>query len=165
MFLFSGRGKYYGSKKLSKLAYPLLLGVFVAKTFLVPLMLKLLTLLSSSALILSKVALVASIFVTLKWLMEPTSDTENTETSRVDFIYLPSSRSSLPLQRLSSGNIMVSDLVASGSNNMPGRSSSKYIPVTIHETSARASSKSSRPVQRPLPDFAFRPLYNDQAFL
>uniref|UniRef100_A0A1B0B2Y3 Uncharacterized protein n=1 Tax=Glossina palpalis gambiensis TaxID=67801 RepID=A0A1B0B2Y3_9MUSC len=133
--LQGGRHKSHKShryKKLHKFAMPLLMGVLAAKLILIPLMLKVLTAISTSALALSKIALVATGFLALKWFFsEPAKDN-----TRFDLIYLPQSEA-VPF-RIRGGSFTLAKDQAWDASEVVDlqpykKSQHKYIPMIVKD--------------------------------
>lgn len=109
------------------------MGVLVAKIVLIPLILKMLTAISSSALVMGKIALVTTGFIALKWIFSENSyDTKD----RFELIYLPNGGKSY--RSASGGFSLNDDQYWSDSSNQytaiaPAASmgQQKYIPVNL----------------------------------
>ncbi|XP_075144506.1 protein Osi13 [Haematobia irritans] len=123
----NGRGKSHKYKKLSKTLYPLFVGVLIAKVVLIPLMLKMLTAISTAALIMSKISLITTGLLILKWIISG----QNSEGQQTQFelIYVP------PLKTYgkSYGGLKTwPDQIWSPSSYLPDATSrhhQKYIPI------------------------------------
>ncbi|KNC21376.1 hypothetical protein FF38_12532 [Lucilia cuprina] len=127
-----GRGKSQRYKKLTKFMYPLFMGVLVAKIVLIPLILKMLTAISASALVMGKIALIATGFIALSSIFSHgIYDTKD----RFELIYLPNGR---PYRSTTGGFSLYDDQSWSDSNNQyavvapaAAGQQQKYIPVNL----------------------------------
>lgn len=95
MFCLTGRNKYenrgkYGKigkkKKYLKILYPILIGIFITKMIMFPLFVKAVTILSSSAFMFSKMSLLASLVLGLKFFL--TNNNQNND-SKVEIVHVP----------------------------------------------------------------------------
>uniref|UniRef100_A0A1A9VDN8 Uncharacterized protein n=1 Tax=Glossina austeni TaxID=7395 RepID=A0A1A9VDN8_GLOAU len=132
--LQKGRHKSHKSshryKKLHKFVMPLLMGVLAAKLILIPVLLKVLTAISTSALVLSKIALVATGFLALKWFFSGSVK----DTRRFDLIYLPQSEAA-PF-RIHGGSFTLADDQAWDASEVVDlqpykKTQHKYIPMIV----------------------------------
>lgn len=82
-----GGGKKKG-KHMRRILYPVLMGLFIAKIIIFPLLLKALTIMSSASFVLSKMSLLSTIMLGFKWFL-----TQNTmqsqQDSKVEVVHVP----------------------------------------------------------------------------
>lgn len=84
----AGRGKYgFGKKKkYRKLLYPVLIGLFITKMIMFPMFVKAVTFLSSASFVFSKMSLLASLILGLKFFL--TNNNQQGE-SKVEIVHVP----------------------------------------------------------------------------
>uniref|UniRef100_A0A1A9W5N4 Uncharacterized protein n=1 Tax=Glossina brevipalpis TaxID=37001 RepID=A0A1A9W5N4_9MUSC len=121
--------RYKRYKKLQKFIVPLLMGVLVAKLIFIPLMLKMLTAISTSALVMSKIALVATGFVALKWIFTGSVK----EDTRFDLIYLPQSNKAAPFRHGGNRDDQAWDASEVLEIQPYKKTKHKYIPVIMKD--------------------------------
>lgn len=114
------------------------MGVLVAKIVLVPLLLKMLTAISVAAVVMSKIALITTGLVALKWIF---SGNIYDSKDRLEFIYLPTSSKGKPQHSAAGGFSILDDQSWSESDNQYAAShdttnpKQKYIPVNLKSES------------------------------
>lgn len=90
IYVSIGRKKYGslggGKKKKLKWLYPVLIGIGLTKMFMFPLFLKAVTIMSSAAFVFSKMSLLASIILGLKFFL---TNNRNNNDSKVEIVHVP----------------------------------------------------------------------------
>ncbi|XP_073820277.1 protein Osi13 [Musca autumnalis] len=121
-----GRGKSHKYKKISKTLYPLFMGVLIAKVVLIPLILKMLTAISTAALVMSKISLITTGLLALKWIFSGNGE----QATQFELVYVPppQAHGSIPYRSFKTWNDQSSDdsnkIVDSKETNKQ-----KYIPI------------------------------------
>lgn len=83
-----GRGKKKGKRGLRRIIYPVLMGLFIAKLIIFPLLLKALTFMSSASFVLSKMSLLSTIMLGFKWFLTQNTQQPQQE-SKVEVVHVP----------------------------------------------------------------------------
>lgn len=91
VFVSIGRKKYGGGlgggkKKKYKWLYPVLIGIFLTKMIMFPLIVKAVTIMSSAAFVFSKMSLLASIILGLKFFL---ANNNHNNDSKVEIVHVP----------------------------------------------------------------------------
>ncbi|XP_037028484.1 uncharacterized protein LOC119068815 [Bradysia coprophila] len=87
-------GGFGGGKKKNKhmafrrILYPVLMGLFIAKIIIFPLLLKALTIMSSASFVLSKMSLLSTIMLGFKWFLTQHA-TQPQQESKVEVVHVP----------------------------------------------------------------------------
>lgn len=77
-------------KKAHKYLYPVLIGLFIAKVIIFPIILKSLTIMSTASLVFSKMALLTTIMLGFKWFLTYNNNPPATNSdSKVEIVRLP----------------------------------------------------------------------------
>lgn len=79
-------GKYGKKKKYSKFLYPVIIGLFITKMIMFPLFVKAVTILSSASFVFSKMSLLASLILGLKFFL--TNHNQQGE-NKVEIVHVP----------------------------------------------------------------------------
>lgn len=92
--IFTGRGRK-GKKRMSRYLYPVLIGLFMTKMIVFPLLLKALTIMSSASFVLSKMSLLTSVLLGFKWFLtnnqqQPMAQAPRpAEPAKVEIVHVP----------------------------------------------------------------------------
>lgn len=82
-----GGGKKKKHMGFRRILYPVLMGLFIAKIIIFPLLLKALTIMSSASFVLSKMSLLSTIMLGFKWFL--TQHTQTQQESKVEVVHVP----------------------------------------------------------------------------
>lgn len=89
-FLCLGRRK--GKKRMQRYLYPVMIGLFIAKVIIFPILLKALTVMSSASFVLSKMSLLTSLLLGFKWFLTNNNHQQQSrpaEPSKVEIVHVP----------------------------------------------------------------------------
>lgn len=80
-----GSGGFGKKKKYRKFLYPVIIGLFITKMIMFPMFVKAVTILSSAAFVFSKMSLLASLILGLKFFLT----NQNQNDSKVEIVHVP----------------------------------------------------------------------------
>ncbi|KAJ6637525.1 hypothetical protein Bhyg_10256, partial [Pseudolycoriella hygida] len=83
-----GFGHKKKGKHLRRILYPVLMGLFIAKLIIFPLLLKVLTIMSSASFVLSKMSLLSTIMLGFKWFLTQ-HQVQPQQESKVEVVHVP----------------------------------------------------------------------------
>lgn len=90
--MHTGRGRKKKGKGMRRYLYPVMIGLFISKVILFPMLLKVLTIMSSASFVISKMSLLTSVLLGFKWFLTNSNQPMQqrpAESSKVEIVHIP----------------------------------------------------------------------------